>query len=249
MHQVLADAGKRRFLARAMSLAGAVAAGPLHAQTFIEDSPSSGRGWMPAPQAMQAHAGKAPLDGQALQAAGARDWTPADSPVTASPVTDWRQLLLAGERSIVMRRDDGPVLRCRYRGADGMVDRDGYGAACHVLRDVQANRMMAMDPRLLDILTGIQRWLLANGHDAVIRVLSGFRCAAANARTEGAAKNSMHLEGRAADILLEGLPARLLAAMVLQFNAGGGNGLYISRGFVHVDTGAARTWGLPARVR
>jgi uncharacterized protein YcbK (DUF882 family) len=165
------------------------------------------------------------------------------------PLTDWRQLLLAGERSIVMRRDDGPVMHCRYRSADGLVDRDGYAAACHVLRDVRANRMMAIDPRLLDILTGIQRWLRANGHDAVIRVLSGYRSAQTNALTEGAAKNSMHLEGRAADILLEGLPARLLAAMVLQFNAGGGNGLYISRGFVHVDTGAARTWGVSARAR
>ena len=62
------------------------------------------------------------------------------------------------------------------------------------------------------------------------------------ARSEGVARHSMHIEGRAADI---NVPDRQLSilqrvALALQF---GGVGYYPQSNFVHVDTGRVRHWG------
>lgn len=140
-----------------------------------------------------------------------------------------------------MRRD-GKAQRVRYCTSDGQLDRDGYALACHLLRDLRAGKMFTMDPKLLDVLCGIQRWGEANGRSSVIQVNSGFRTLDTNNDTEGAARNSMHLYGRAADIVIDGFGSGLVGAMVRTFNSNGGTGVYLSRGFVHVDTGAARMW-------
>ena len=111
-----------------------------------------------------------------------------------------------------------------------------------LLRDVQAGKMMAMDPRLLDLLCGIQRWMIVNGRTSVIEILSGFRTFFTNGATEGSAKNSMHLDGKAADLHIPGVSSADLGEMARLFNRAGGTGIYLNRGFVHVDTGTARTW-------
>lgn len=194
------------------------------ASNVIEDAPMAGAGWTPPKNLTEV---SSPASA-------------APSPLRLAPSTDWRTHLLSGERSIVVRRDGG-ARRIRYAMSDGSVDRDGYGLACFLLRDVQASQVVAMDPRLLDVLCGIQRWMEFNGRSSVIDLLSGFRSRATNQNTEGAAKNSMHLYGKAADIHIDGASSGLVGAMVKVFNAGG-TGIYLNRGFVHVDTGAARTW-------
>ncbi|ABM96835.1 YcbK family protein [Methylibium petroleiphilum] len=200
------------------------------AQNVIENSPEAGPGWEPPKQIGTVS-------------------TPTATPVVAGPpVTaagDWRQFLLSGERSIVVRRN-GPRRRIRYMNHDGSVDRDGYGLACFMLRDVRAGKVVAMDPKLLDVLCGIQRWMEFNGRTADIELLSGFRTGVTNQATEGAARNSMHLYGKAADIHIDGASSALVGAMVQVFNRGG-TGVYLNRGFVHVDTGAQRTWVSTAR--
>ena len=59
--------------------------------------------------------------------------------------------------------------------------------------------------------------------------------------SSGVAKFSLHMEGRAADIYIPGVPVRELqkAALLLQ---AGGVGFYGTRGFVHIDTGPVRHW-------
>jgi uncharacterized protein YcbK (DUF882 family) len=196
------------------------------AQTLIDGSPSSGEGWRPPVQV-----GGPVREGSVMEIV-------ARAP---APPRDWRDMLLDGERSVVMGRGSA-ARRYRYRTQDGLVDTSGYAGACFVLRDVQVNRMVAMDTRLLDVLCGIQRWLEFNGRTSTIQVTSGFRSSQTNGATEGSARNSMHLYGRAADIIIEGASSGLVGAMVKQFNSNGGTGVYLARGFVHVDTGAARTW-------
>lgn len=203
------------------------------AQTLIEGSPSSGVGWQPAAPARE------PIrEGLVLQTLARSSTQP----------RDWRDMLLEGERSVVMGRGSD-ARRYRYRMQDGSVDASGYAGACFVLRDVHVNRMVAMDTRLLDVLCGIQRWLEFNGRTSTIQVTSGFRSLQTNANTEGAARNSMHMYGRAADIVIDGASSGLVGAMVKQFNSNGGTGVYLARGFVHVDTGAARTWVSAERLR
>jgi uncharacterized protein YcbK (DUF882 family) len=162
-------------------------------------------------------------------------------PVHRAEPLDWKQVLLAGDRSIAMRRD-GPVRRVRYGNADGSLDRDGYLAACYLLRDVRADRMARIDPHLLDVLCGIQRWMDFNGRSSTIEITSGYRTLETNESAEGSGRHSMHLVGKAADIMVPGAPSRLIGEMVQRFNQEGGTGIYLGKGFVHVDTGAARTW-------
>lgn len=221
---------RRGFLAAAAAM---LASSHATAQTFISGTPASDVGFdrMPASQVAEPQ--------QPIPSAAHAAPAPA---AQAAPPTDWRQLLLAGERSVLVRRDGGPLSRVRYCTSDGMLDRDGYAKLCLLLRDVKAGKLYAMDPRLLDVLCGLQRWGEANGRDAAINLLSGFRTLQTNSALEGAALNSMHLYGRAADIVLEGFSSGLLGAMVRQFNPKGGSGIYLNRGFVHVDTGAARSW-------
>lgn len=162
-------------------------------------------------------------------------------PLPKQDAIDWRDVLLAGDRSILMRRD-GPSVRIRYGNSDGTLDRDGYFAACHLLRDVRAQRTVQIDPDLLDVLCGIQRWMDFNGNPPTIEITSGFRTVKTNDSAEGSGRQSMHLYGKAADIIVPGASSAMIGKMLQRFNDEGGTGIYPGRQFVHVDTGAARTW-------
>ena len=163
------------------------------------------------------------------------------NPAAGPPVTeDWRQRLLPGERSLwLVRGDDN--LRSTYWTPEAGYDGDAYRQICWLLRDVQANKSFAMSLRLLDVLCGLQNWLAYNGQLQPIRVNSGYRTFATNWRTEGAALNSRHLLGKAADITVLGVPLARLAGMASVFGKGG-VGMYLNKGFVHVDTGDERIW-------
>ncbi len=161
---------------------------------------------------------------------------------TAAPgaVDDWRVRLLQGERSLWLVRGEDQVRRT-YWTPDAGYHGEAYKEICWLLRDVQANRSFAMSPRLLDVLCGLQNWLAFNGHRQPIHVNSGYRSFSTNYRTEGSALNSRHLSGQAADITVPGVPLARLAGMASLFGEGG-VGMYLNKGFVHVDTGNERIW-------
>ncbi len=104
------------------------------------------------------------------------------------------------------------------------------------------------DDKVYPIDPGLFYWLdiLKNrcGYpNARFRLFSGYRSPQYNRilrkRGFGAAKNSFHLQGRAADVSLERVPLKTLAmkAVWLQF---GGVSRY--RRFIHLDVGRNRTW-------
>jgi uncharacterized protein YcbK (DUF882 family) len=112
----------------------------------------------------------------------------------------------------------------------------------YFFRDYRANEIKVIDPRLLDLLHSIHQTLDSS---KPFNLISGYRSPATNAmlaaRSEGVARHSMHIEGRAADI---NVPDRQLSilqrvALALQF---GGVGYYPQSDFVHVDTGRVRQW-------
>ena len=109
------------------------------------------------------------------------------------------------------------------------------------LRDFHTNTTHPIDPRLLDLLVALQEKL---GTDEPFLLTSGYRTPETNARlvAEGAAVNSLHMQGQAADISLRSRSLGQLnrAALALR---GGGVGYYPAHGFVHVDVGPIRTWG------
>jgi len=95
---------------------------------------------------------------------------------------------------------------------------------------------------LLDILCGIQGVMVSSG-DAPEPLIttSGYRSLATNRSTEGAALSSLHTKARAWDGRPRGNSIARLASTA-KYLQGGGVGVYVNRGFCHVDDGNLRTW-------
>lgn len=114
------------------------------------------------------------------------------------------------------------------------------------LRDHYSGTVGQMDPQLFDVLHRVQQ-LLGSKSLRPFEVISGYRCPETNShlrnsRGGGVAKRSLHMEGKAIDVRLPGVPLAELrdAAMSLKV---GGVGYYPSEQFVHIDTGRVRNWG------
>ena len=110
------------------------------------------------------------------------------------------------------------------------------------LRDYRTGDRHAIDPALMDYLHDVGR---AAGVDPAFSVISGYRSPQTNSmlheRSSGVAQHSLHMEGRAIDVRVTGIDCAELAARALDLKRGG-VGYYRASDFVHLDTGAFRTW-------
>ena len=155
---------------------------------------------------------------------------------------NWRRVLTRHDRWLSLERDStGENANFRYHIKGNGLDPRGYAIACHLLRDVASNVTVSISPRLLDLLYLIQVWLRLNKLPYRIVIMSGYRTPAYNATIKGAAKNSEHTKGTAADIRIPGLQTKYLADLAKALS-GGGVGFYERKGFVHVDVGRVRSW-------
>jgi uncharacterized protein YcbK (DUF882 family) len=153
--------------------------------------------------------------------------------------------LLRERRTLWLRRGSEEA-RVTYWTASSGRNQDAYLQLCWLLRDLRADRVFAMDRHLLDTLAGIQAWLRNSGTDAPIEIHSGYRTRGTNNATEGAALNSRHVVGQAADVSVAGVSSVKLAGISSVLGRGG-TGFYVGRGFVHVDSGDERVWVDPYR--
>jgi uncharacterized protein YcbK (DUF882 family) len=115
----------------------------------------------------------------------------------------------------------------------------------HFLRDHYTGDVGAIDPELFDVLHRIT--LVLGTALQPFQVISGYRCPATNSRLRaagagGVAKHSLHMDGKAIDIRLPGVPLTELRDVALSLKAGG-VGYYPREQFVHIDTGRVRHWG------
>lgn len=112
----------------------------------------------------------------------------------------------------------------------------------HLLRDFRTGDVAPIDPQLFDLLHDVA--VLA-GREPRFEVISGYRSPATNAmlnaQSDGVARRSLHMEGRALDVRLQGYRTDHLRDLALSM-AAGGVGFYRKSDFVHVDTGRVRTW-------
>lgn len=122
---------------------------------------------------------------------------------------------------------------------DGKIEKNGYYDLCRVFADTHDQVAVQMDPNLFSVLAKAQEWLTSYQINKPIILTSGYRTKHTNSITEGAAQNSMHLYGKAADVHIEGIPINYLARL-LRISGGTGIGLYSN--FVHVDTWNERVW-------
>jgi uncharacterized protein YcbK (DUF882 family) len=120
-----------------------------------------------------------------------------------------------------------------------------YGALdeiSYLLRDYHTDQVHPIDAKLLDLLYDVKLLL---GTSNPFHVVSGYRSPETNANlrrhSRGVARQSLHMEGKAIDIRIQGVSVKDIreAAMLLQR---GGVGYYPSDNFVHLDTGDIRTW-------
>ncbi|AGV16829.1 peptidase M15 family protein [Vibrio alginolyticus] len=109
-------------------------------------------------------------------------------------------------------------------------------------RDHRRNEVHPMDRRLFDQISQIQKLI---GTEAEVIVISGYRSPATNASLRNGssrvAKKSMHMEGKAIDFRLDGVKLSTVRDAALSLKAGG-VGYYPRSNFVHIDTGAVRSW-------
>jgi uncharacterized protein YcbK (DUF882 family) len=111
-----------------------------------------------------------------------------------------------------------------------------------LLRDFRTDEIHSIDPALLDLLHAVAA---ATRTAEPFHVISGYRSPRTNAvlrmRSEGVAKASLHMQGRAIDIRLPDVPLRRLRETAVGLRLGG-VGYYAASDFVHVDTGRVRLW-------
>ena len=113
----------------------------------------------------------------------------------------------------------------------------------HFLRDHYSGEVGLIDPQLFSLLHGMRQQL---GADQPFEVISGYRTAATNSllrntRGGGVARHSLHMEGKAVDVRLPGVPLAALRDAALSLRTGG-VGFYPREQFVHVDIGRVRSW-------
>lgn len=113
-----------------------------------------------------------------------------------------------------------------------------------LMQDWRRKESTNMDPRLFDIVWEVYR---ETGATQPIQVIGGYRSPATNAmlrsRSRGVAQTSLHMQGRAMDFYIPGVPLAKIREAGLRLQRGG-VGFYPTSGspFVHLDTGGIRHW-------
>jgi uncharacterized protein YcbK (DUF882 family) len=112
----------------------------------------------------------------------------------------------------------------------------------HFLRDFRTGNAHPIDVALLDELAHLYAAFDRRGH---FEVISGYRSPRTNEAlrhvSSGVAENSLHIRGRAIDVRLTSAKTQDLRDAAIADRAGG-VGYYPESNFVHIDTGAFRTW-------
>ena len=125
---------------------------------------------------------------------------------------------------------------------NGSYNLNAYKRLCWIFRDVKSsNATQYIDIALFNLLFGIQEWARRMGsYEPIYKLYSGYRTDYRNKTIEGAAKNSMHIYGKAADGVFATIPLKTVIQMAKYFGAGGIGGYST---FIHLDTSKYRKWG------
>lgn len=158
----------------------------------------------------------------------------------ASPVRAFAASLEERQIELISTHTGERLRTCFFRAGDYC--RDALSSLTHLLRDHRNGQQAAIDPALFDILHEVA---LAADREPRFEVISGYRSPATNAtlheHSSGVAKHSLHMDGRAIDVRLQGYGTAKLRDVALALSRGG-VGYYAKSDFVHLDTGRVRTW-------
>jgi uncharacterized protein YcbK (DUF882 family) len=161
--------------------------------------------------------------------------------VTAAAVLQAPAQAQAGHRLVLIHTHTGEVLDAVFGTDAGYLPAE-LGRLDWLLRDFRTGDVLALDARLFDLLCELAD---AAGVEARYEVISAYRSPATNAMlvatTDGVSSKSLHMEGKAIDVRLVGVPLERLRDLALA-KAVGGVGYYPHSDFVHLDVGRVRSW-------
>lgn len=119
---------------------------------------------------------------------------------------------------------------------------DALAAVTRLFRDHRNGAVAPVDPALLDFMVAIRERMRGR---QPFELISGYRSPESNAKARRldrrVARNSFHMQGKAADITLPGSSLRDLRRAATELRLGG-VGTYRGRPLVHIDSGPFRTW-------
>jgi uncharacterized protein YcbK (DUF882 family) len=119
----------------------------------------------------------------------------------------------------------------------------GYRQICWLMRDRHvpvSEGYVQFDIVEIETLWEVQQTLVLHSIFAPLIITSGYRTLETNNATEGAARNSMHLYAKAADMYVDGVTTRDLFDICWSRPLSGGMGYYDDH--VHLDSGTRRWW-------
>lgn len=134
------------------------------------------------------------------------------------------------------------ALHCAFRTGDGAPETLWVNTLSWLFRDWRDHDQgLLIDIRLFDLLATVQTVLtIVAARPLEIVLDSGYRTPERNRTIEGAAVNSQHIHGRAADIVIHGIPPVRVADAA---EIAGAPGLGRYPDFTHVDVGpSGRRW-------
>ncbi len=146
------------------------------------------------------------------------------------------------ERSInLMNLHTGEQLKATY-WAEGSYQADELKAIHRVLRDHRTGDIHEIDQNLIEMLNLLHQKM--HGKQP-FHVISGYRSPKTNQmlrqNSDGVAKKSLHMQGKAIDVRLPGRQLDELRKTALGLKVGG-VGYYPGSEFIHIDTGRVRSW-------
>ena len=135
----------------------------------------------------------------------------------------------------------GEQERCTYWENGHYIDSELHRLDL-LLRDHRNGDVNAIQRSLYDRIYALQANL---NPGKPVYIISGYRSPESNNAlrnsSNGVAKRSLHMEGRAVDIRIPGVSHKDLHKAALALREGG-VGYYPSSGFIHLDTGRTRRW-------
>ena len=165
--------------------------------------------------------------------------------VCLNPLPAWARYDLQGsqERSLsLLNTHTGERLNKVVYWDQGRYLSDALSHISYVLRDHRTDEVHSIDPITLDLLAAISRKVDAK-HS--FEIVSGYRSPRTNqalrSHSRSVAKNSYHMQGKAVDLRLPGVPLKVVRKAALDLHMGG-VGYYPKSDFVHIDTGRVRRW-------
>jgi len=165
--------------------------------------------------------------------------------VCLNPLPAWARHTLSGfsERSLsLLNTHTGERLKEVVYWEQGSYIPDALHHLNHVLRDHRTNEVHSIDPMTLDLMAAISRKVDGK---RPFEIISGYRSPQTNkalrANSRGVAKKSFHMQGKAVDLRLPGVPLRTVRKAALELRMGG-VGYYPKSDFVHIDSGNVRSW-------